>query len=51
MPQNAEKAERLRDLRKNKKAMAQLLKSTADGLQIIAQGLQQAANTMEKDDE
>ena len=51
MPQNTEKAERLRDLRKNKKAMAQLLKSTADGLQIIAQGLQQAANTMEKDDE
>lgn len=51
MPQNAEKAERLRDLRKNKKAVAQLLKSTADGLQIIAQGLQQAANTMEKDDE
>lgn len=53
MPQNAAKAERLRDLRKNKKAqaMAQLLKSTADGLQIIAQGLQQAANTMEKDDE
>lgn len=53
MPQNAAKAERLRDLRKNKKAqaMAQLLKSTADGLQIIAQGLQQAANTMEKNDE
>ena len=51
MPQNTEKAERLRDLRKNKQAMAQLLKSTADGLQIIAQGLQQAANTMEKDDE
>lgn len=51
MPQNTEKAERLRDLRKNKKVMAQLLKSTADGLQIIAQGLQQAANTMEKDDE
>lgn len=51
MPQNTEKTERLRDLRKNKKAMAQLLKSTADGLQIIAQGLQQAANTMEKDDE
>lgn len=53
MPQNAAKAERLRDLRKSKKtqAVAALLRSTANGLHTIAQGLQQAADTMENDDE
>lgn len=53
MPQNDAKAERLRELRKTKKAraVAQLLRSTASGLHTIAQGLQDAANTMETDDE
>ena len=53
MPQNDVKADRLRDLRKSKKeqAMVQLLRSTASGLHTIAQGLQDAANTMENDDE
>ena len=53
MPQNDAKADRLRDLRKSKKtqAVAALLRSTANGLHTIAQGLQQAANTMENDDE
>lgn len=53
MPQNDAKADRLRDLRKSKKAraVAQLLRSTASGLHTIAQGLQDAANTMENDDE
>lgn len=64
MPQNDAKAERLRELRKNKKqqAMVQLLRSTAAGLHTMSQGLQEAtntiirglqdaANTMENDDE
>lgn len=53
VPQNDAKAERLRDLRKSKRdrAMLQLLRSTANGLHTIAQGLQQAATTMENDDE
>lgn len=53
MPQNDAKADRLRDLRKSKKeqVMARLLKSTASGLHTIAQGLRDAAATMENDNE
>ena len=53
MPQNDAKADRLRDLRKSKKdqAMAQLLRGTASGLHTIAQGLRDAANTLENNDE
>ena len=55
MPQNDAKADRLHDLRERKKyalqGMVQLLRSTASGLHTIAQGLQDAANTMENDDE
>ena len=55
MPQNEDKAERLRNLRQTKKnqALAALLRSTAGGLHTIAQGLQAAADTytMENNEE